>query len=82
MTDFSFPDEPIYSYYLSVLIALWPVWRICARAGLSRGRSVAAMAALFVPFIGVIVSAGLIALTPWPNARPPIVKKPKPEAAP
>lgn len=51
-------------YYLSALLALYPMWRVHVRAGFS---GVWAMM-LAVPFAGVVLCLGNLALRRWPVA--------------
>lgn len=54
--------DPVWQYYLSVLIGLWPVARIFRRAGFSPWLA----AFLFIPMLGYVVCAGLLTFRRWP----------------
>lgn len=53
---------PLSLYYLSAALVALPVAQIMRRAGFS----VAGAALLLVPFIGLILTAGVLALQRWP----------------
>ena len=45
------------------LVVIYPLWRICARAGLPWWPAVT----IFIPIIGAPIAAYLLALSRWPN---------------
>ena len=45
------------------LVVIYPLWRICARAGLPRWPAMVVL----VPIIGPPIAAYLLALSRWPN---------------
>jgi hypothetical protein len=50
----------IFSFGFAVLV-IFPVWRIFQRAGLSPAWSLS----LFVPWVGPLVAAGILAFAKW-----------------
>lgn len=54
--------HPLVKYYLSALVALYPAWRICRRAGFSG----AAAGLLALPFFGFVILTVWLALRRWP----------------
>lgn len=67
----AFITNPWLNSFIFSLIIMWPVIRICRRLGLP---SYYALPTL-IPMVGWIITAGLIAHTPWPALSAPI--KPK-----
>lgn len=54
--------QPLWAYYVSVMLVMAPVARIFLRAGF---RPFWALF-LLVPYVGYIICAGLLALRRWP----------------
>ncbi|MCB9947058.1 MAG: hypothetical protein H6842_04425 [Rhodospirillaceae bacterium] len=46
------------------VLALWPLWRSFARAGLRPWLSLVVL----VPFLGLVAALGILAVTRWPAA--------------
>ena len=56
--------QPLVKYYISVLLAAYPIWRIYQRAGVGqRG-----VFWLVVPFAGFILTTAHLAFKRWPQA--------------
>jgi hypothetical protein len=68
-------DSPALLYFLFDVAALWPLARVCRRAGLPAWWAGFVM----VPVFGLAIVLGRLALTPWP-ARPIAVKTRTPKA--
>ncbi len=54
--------EPVASGLILGLVLVWPLWRICRRAGLAPALSLL----VFLPFIGGLVVVLVLALSRWP----------------
>jgi len=48
------------------VLAVWPLARICRRAGFAPGWALL----IFVPWIGVILVAGMLTFRRWPSLQP------------
>lgn len=54
--------ESIILIVIFCVVFATPVWRICRRAGFNHAISLIA----FIPFIGFLLIAGLLAFSEWP----------------
>ena len=55
----------IFILFFGIVVAGIPFWRICRRAGLSKGL----VAVLFVPAVGWLILIWVIAFSDWPIER-------------
>jgi len=58
--------QPIWQYYISVALVFFPLFRIFRRAGLQPLFALT----LFVPWVGVLIAAHVLAFRAWPNVVP------------
>lgn len=53
---------------IGTLLVIIPLWRICGRAGFHPILSLIAI----IPFLGLLVVAGILAFSEWPVSKPDI----------
>lgn len=56
------------SYLIFALLVVFPLWRICERAGLSGAISLIA----FVPFFGLLAVGAILSFSQWRNNEPEV----------
>ena len=54
--------NPLVDYYIFVALSLFPVGRVCRRAGLN----LLWTAPMFIPYVGFLVTAVCLAAVKWP----------------
>lgn len=60
-----YAKDPLIRHYISVIMVAYPVAIIFARAGFSKAWALM----LFIPYIGIVLCAGYLALSRWPQTK-------------
>lgn len=60
-----YAKDPLIRHYISVVMVAYPVAIIFARAGFSKAWTLM----LFIPYVGIILCAGYLALSRWPRTQ-------------
>ncbi|MDI1228645.1 MAG: hypothetical protein PSY14_13270 [bacterium] len=63
--------QPVWAYYIAVMLMMAPVVRIFMRAGLRPHFALL----LLVPMMGFVLVAAALAFQKWPAAQPLVLKK-------
>jgi hypothetical protein len=58
--------QAVGGYFSSVLLLIVPVWRIFRRAGFHPALSLV----MFIPGVGILIAALLLAFRRWPSTTP------------
>ena len=56
-------NEMIGWFFGALVLVLYPAWRIHKRAGLQPALSLL----ILIPYVGIVVSALVLIMSPWPN---------------
>lgn len=56
---------------IGVLLLVFPLWKICGRAGFHPALSLVAI----IPLLGFLIVAGILAFSEWPACQPSITKQ-------
>jgi hypothetical protein len=57
---------PLLEWLALSVLTVWPLARICRRAGLPRRYALA----VFVPLVGLLAVIAILSFTKWPNQPP------------